>query len=58
MDEGISDLQCTQFLKVLSITSLTVGHGGKRNCYDNTVCESFFHALNTELVLTKWPGKK
>ena len=23
---------------------------GKSNCYDNAVCESFFHMLKTELV--------
>jgi putative transposase len=46
-DQGV---QSDDFRKALSQYSFVQSMGGKGNCYDNAVAESFFKTLKTELV--------
>ncbi|MGI9283773.1 MAG: IS3 family transposase [Pseudomonadales bacterium] len=38
------------YQKIIKRHQLRCSMSGKGNCYDNAVCESFFHTLKTELV--------
>ncbi len=38
------------YQKLIASHQLKCSMSGKGNCYDNAVCESFFHTLKTELV--------
>ena len=38
------------YQKLITNYQLKCSMSGKGNCYDNAVCESFFHTLKTELV--------
>lgn len=48
-DRGVQ-FACKNFRNKLSGYKMIQSMSGKGNCYDNAVCESFFHTLKTELV--------
>ena len=48
-DRGVQ-FACHNFRNKLSEYKMIQSMSGKGNCYDNAVCESFFHTLKTELV--------
>ena len=48
-DRGVQ-YACKAFRKQLHSYGIKQSMCGKGNCYDNAVCESFFHTLKTELV--------
>ena len=39
-----------QYQRLIANNHLVCSMSGKGNCYDNDVCESFFHSLKVELV--------
>lgn len=51
-DQG-SQYCSTQYQRLIKAYGLTSSMSGKGNCYDNAVCESFFHTLKVELVYQK-----
>jgi len=48
-DQGVQ-YACHDFRNQLSEYKMIQSMSSKGNCYDNAVCESFFHTLKTELV--------
>ena len=48
-DRGVQ-FACHDFRNKLSEYKMIQSMSSKGNCYDNAVCESFFHTLKTELV--------
>ena len=57
LDEGLimhtdrgSQYCSKKYQKLIKLHDLQCSMSGKGNCYDNAVCESFFHTLKVELI--------